>query len=89
MITLNELNSLGESVKYSLSDYINYLDFIDNKIFFENEACAVVLQLQSIYDEMLSDQELMELKEKLINFLNSLENDISIQFYFKKHKYFD
>lgn len=89
MITLNEINSLGESVKYSLSDYIPYLDFVENKIFFEDESVALVLELRCIYDEMLSDQELMELKEKLINFLNSLENDISIQFYFKKHKYFD
>lgn len=83
------MKNLGESINYSLSDYLPYLDFVDNKMFFEDEAAAVVLELKPIYDEMLSDEKLVDLKKKMVNFLNALEPDLQIQFYFKKHRNFD
>jgi len=82
------LDKERESVKNSLSDYLPYLDFIDNIIFYEDESVGLVLEIKPVYDETLSDEELIDLKQKLIHFLNALEDNLALQFYFKKYKDF-
>ena len=76
-----------EYIEYSLTDYIDIVDVIDNKIFYE-EAVAAVFKSNFIYDEIYSKQNILDLKESLINFLNSLNNNLYCSFVFKKSKNF-
>ena len=76
-------------LKDSLAPLIPYLDIIDNHIFFENERAAVVLKLGFIYDDILDTNQLIEKESIFENFLNALDQNISVQFIFKKTQYFD
>lgn len=76
-----------EYIEYSLVDYIDLIDVVDNKIFYENTV-ASVLKSNFIYDEIYSRQSIVDLKESLINFLNSLDKDLYCSFIFKKSKDF-
>lgn len=73
----------------SLAPLLPYLDVIDNQIFFENERAAFVLQLGFLYDDILDNAQILEKESVFENFLNALDPSVSVQFIFKKTKYFD
>lgn len=78
-----------ENDKYSLSNYLDYLDIVDNKIFFEDLKAGIVLKSSFIYDEILNDNEINERKEKLNNLLNAVGEKENIQFIFEKNNKFE
>lgn len=83
---MNNLIQMQEQMNYSLADYLHYLDFQDNKIFFENESAAIVIKLAFIYPEVIDPAGMITIKEGLVNFLNSLDENLTIQFNFARHR---
>ncbi|MFW6009289.1 MAG: hypothetical protein ACOCP8_08515, partial [archaeon] len=86
---MNKLMDLREDIEYSLADYIPILDIKDNMIFLEDMNVSIILKLSFIYDEILSDKQIISIKSKLMNFLNALEPNIAVRMYFKKDKNID
>ena len=75
-----------EFVDYSLFDYLPYLNIEQNKIFFDDLSSVVGFNLNPVYDEIMSNEHLIENKKSLMNFLNGLEEDVYCQYIFKKTK---
>src|SRR5690554_4790474 len=84
-----KIMDLRDDVKYSLADYINILDIKDNIIFLEDMTVSFILKISFIYDEILSDEEIVDIKNREMNFLNALDPKLSVRIYFKKDKNLD
>lgn len=89
MLNKQAIEQERENIKYSLAQYIPYLDFHKNFIFMEDQADAVVLRIEAVYDDILSNQELHQMEDGLINFLNSFDQNVYVQFLYRKHQHFD
>lgn len=84
-----ELTRVRENDKDSLSNHINYLDIVDNKIIFEDLRGSVVLKLSLIYEELFSSKDKNNISDKLMNLLNAKKKEHNLQFIFEKNKDFE
>lgn len=75
-------------LQYDLADYIPYLEINDNIMYFKDMSAATISELSFIYDENMSEAELVAAEEHLMTYLNTIEMNTSIQLIFKKDRDF-
>lgn len=80
--------------KISLSNFIPYELFFDNKIILYDSANkerrgAIVYKIQPFNYQMTNDQQKIDFRTRLKNFVNSLPHDIYMQIIWKKHQYYN
>lgn len=79
--------------KISFSRFVPYEAFFENKFIMSDvdgyTYASFVLSLLPINYSMFSEEEICDVRNKMMNFLNALEEDVFCQIIWKKHQYVD